>query len=84
MATDATLETQAPPVYDTLVPDPQVQKEFGVTAMSIWRWDRDLELIKLGWPPPIRIRSRKFRSRIALENFKRVMAGRAIEQRARP
>jgi hypothetical protein len=22
-----------------LVPDPQVQKEFGVTAMSIWRWD---------------------------------------------
>jgi hypothetical protein len=24
-----------------------VQKEFGVTAMSIWRWDRDPELIKL-------------------------------------
>ena len=70
--------------HDTLVPDPQVQKEFSVTAMSIWRWDRDPELIKLGWPPPIRIRSRKFRSRIALENFKRVMARRAIEQRARP
>jgi len=52
--------------------------------MSIWRWDRDPELIKLGWPPPIRIRSRKFRSRIALENFQRVMARRAIEQRARP
>ena len=51
-----------------------------LTAMSIWRWDRDPELIKLGWPPPIRIRSRKFRSRIALENFKRVMARRAIEQ----
>ena len=83
MATDATLvETHDTP--DTLVPDPQVQKEFGVTAMSIWRWDRDPELIKLGWPPPIRIRSRKFRSRIALENFKRVMARRAIEQRARP
>ena len=49
MATDATLEAQAPPVYDTLVPDPQVQKEFGVTAMSIWRWDRDPELIELGW-----------------------------------
>src|SRR6516164_1552234 len=80
-ADDALVETQAPPVYDTLVPDPQVQKEFGVTAMSIWRWDRDPELIKLGWPPPIRIRSRKFRSRIALENFKRVMARRAIEQR---
>ena len=79
MATDATLvET-----HDTLVPDPQVQKEFGVTAMSIWRWDRDPELTELGWPPPIRIRSRKFRSRFALENFKRVMARRAIEQRAR-
>ena len=62
MTTGATLvET-----HDTLVPDPQVQKEFGVTAMSIWRWDRDPELIKLGWPPPIRIRSRKFRSRIGL------------------
>ena len=85
MATDATLvETHDTPGHDTLVPDPQVQKEFGVTAMSIWRWDRDPELIKLGWPPPIRIRSRKFRSRIALENFKRVMARRAIEQRARP
>jgi hypothetical protein len=76
VATDATLvETHDTPDHDTLVPDPQVQKEFGVTAMSIWRWDRDLELIKLGWPPPIRIRSRKFRSRIALENFKRVNPG---------
>ena len=84
MATDATLvETHDTPDHDTFVPDPQVQKELGVTAMSIWRWDRDPELIKLGWPPPIRIRSRKFRSRIALENFKRVMARRAIEQRAR-
>jgi hypothetical protein len=55
MATDATLvETPDTPSHDTLVPDPQVQKEFCVTAISIWRWDRDLELIKLGWPPPIR------------------------------
>jgi hypothetical protein len=86
MAADATLVgTKATIDYDTLVPDPQVQKEFGVTAMSIWRWDRDPELIKLGWPPPpIRIRSRKFRSRSALENLKRVMARRAIEQRGRP
>jgi hypothetical protein len=41
MATDATLvETNDTPDHDTLVPDPQVQKEFGVSAMSIWRWDR--------------------------------------------
>ena len=85
MATNAALvETDDTPDHDTLVPDLQVQKEFGVTAMSIWRWDRDPELIKLGWPPPIRIRSRKFRSRNALENFKRVMARRAIEQRVSP
>ena len=58
MATDAILVgPHDTPCHDTLVPDPQVQKEFGVTAMSIWRWDRDPELIKLGWPPPIRIRS---------------------------
>ena len=85
MATNAALvETDDTPDHDTLVPDPQVQKEFGVTAMSIWRWDRDPELIELGWPPPIRIRFRKFRSRNALENFKRVMARRAIEQRVSP
>jgi hypothetical protein len=48
MATDATVVgTHDTPSHDTLVPDPQVQKEFGVTAMSIWRWDRDPELIKL-------------------------------------
>ena len=53
MATDATLvETHDTPGHDTLVPDPQVQKEFGVTAMSIWRWDRDPELIKLAATAP--------------------------------
>jgi hypothetical protein len=75
LATDAAfIET-----LDTLVPDAQVHKEFGVT--SIWRWDRDPELMKLG---PITIRSRRLRSRIALENFKPVMIRRAIERRARP
>jgi hypothetical protein len=39
MATEATpVETHDTPGHDTLVPDPQVQNEFGVTAMSIWRW----------------------------------------------
>ena len=83
MAVDATFtETHNTPDHDSLVPDPIVQKELGVTAMCIWRWDRDDELDKLGRPPAIRIRSRKFRSRIALENFKRSMAQRAIEQRS--
>lgn len=70
------------PAHDELVPDPQVIRELGITAMSLWRWDRDPMLIAAGWPPPIRIRSRKFRSRRALEAFKAAMFRRAIAQRA--
>jgi hypothetical protein len=35
---------------DDLVPDPKVILEFGVTAMTLWRWDQDPEL---GFPPPM-------------------------------
>jgi hypothetical protein len=28
-------------VPDELVPDPQVAREFSVTLMTLWRWDRD-------------------------------------------
>jgi hypothetical protein len=68
--------------HDELVPDPQVIRELGISAMSLWRWDRDPMLIAAGWPPPIRIRNRKFRSRRALEAFKAAMSRRAIAQRA--
>lgn len=44
--------------------DPQVCKRYGVSAMTIWRWDRDE---RLGFPPPMRIRNRKFRDLDALE-----------------
>jgi len=71
------------PEHDELVTDPQVIRELGITAMSLWRWDRDKTLIEAGWPPPIRIRHRKFRSRRALEAFKAEMARRAIVQRAK-
>lgn len=65
-----------------LVPDPQVCREFGVTSMTLWRWDRDTELIALGWPsPPIKIRRRKFRPRSRLDEFKRAVMRRAIAQR---
>jgi hypothetical protein len=46
---------------DELVPDPQVSKELSVTLMTIWRWDRDPEMVALGWPPPVYIRKRKYR-----------------------
>lgn len=52
---------------DYLVPDPQVQKEFGISAMTLWRWTQDP---KLDFPPIIKIRTRNYRSRMALDNFK--------------
>lgn len=62
-----------------LVPDPVVQREFGVTAMTIWRWDHDPDL---GFPPAIKIRKRKFRSRRLLDEFKqRLMVQAIVDQR---
>jgi hypothetical protein len=63
---------------DTLVPDPQVWREFGVTSMTGYRWTHDPDL---GFPPPIKIRTRCFRSRKQIEAFKRRMLERAIQQR---
>jgi hypothetical protein len=67
---------------DELVPDPIVCREFNISAMTLWRWDRDPELAALGFPPPVTIRKRKFRIRKQLETFKRTMLRRAIAQRA--
>jgi hypothetical protein len=63
---------------DELVPDPKIAKEFSVTLMTLWRWDRDPTL---QFPPPIKIRNRNFRSRAALEEFKARLLRRAIEAR---
>src|SRR5262245_13858821 len=63
---------------DNLIPDPVVCAEFGVTAMTLWRWTRDT---KLNFPPPIAIRNRNFRSRQQLEAFKERMLRKAICQR---
>ena len=49
-------------VPDELVPDPQVAREFNVSLMTLWRWDRDPRLAKLGWEPPVKIRTRNYRS----------------------
>jgi hypothetical protein len=56
---------------DELVPDPQVRREFGgISEMTTGRWDRDPKMAELGWPPPVKIRTRKFRPRKQLEAFK--------------
>jgi hypothetical protein len=62
-----------------LVPDSEVLREFGISTMTLWRWDQDLAL---GFPPPIRIRKRKFRSRNRLNEFKVLLLRNAIERRA--
>jgi hypothetical protein len=62
-----------------LVPDPVVCREFGITAMTLWRWTHDSEL---NFPPAIPIRNRNFRSRKQLEAFKARMLNKAIRQRA--
>lgn len=53
---------------DTFVPDARVRAEFGnITAMTLHRWDHNPNL---GFPPPIDIAGRKYRSRRMLEAFK--------------
>jgi Rap1a immunity proteins len=67
---------------DSLVPEAQVRAELGgISAMTIWRWDRDPALIEIGLPPPMVVRRRVFRSRQQLEQFKRALMLRAIEDR---
>jgi len=55
---------------DELVPDPVVQEELGIGRMALWRWSQDPNL---NFPPLIKIRTRNYRSRKALEEFKRRM-----------
>jgi hypothetical protein len=77
-----------PAAPDSHVPDPAVWAEIGISPMSGWRWDQEAknpesELAKLGWPPPIKIRGRNFRSRHRLEQFKANAQRKAIQDRAR-
>ena len=70
---------------DEFVADPKVAKEFGVTLMTLWRWDHDPVKSALGWPPPVRTgtakNTRKFRSRKQLEQFKAILLQRALHAR---
>jgi hypothetical protein len=64
---------------DELVPDPQVCREFGISPMTLWRWDHDR---MLSFTAPIRIRNRKFRSRRQLEETKARMLRDAMAAKA--
>jgi hypothetical protein len=65
-------------VPDILVPDPLMQREFGVTAMTINRWDHNENL---GFPPKIKLNGRNYRSRRALEAFKARLMAQALKAR---
>jgi hypothetical protein len=82
MSSKRSLSDTAVAAGDDFVPDRLVAREFGCTKMTLWRWDHDDALIALGWPPPIKIRERNFRSRTMLNKFKEAMLLQAIAARA--
>ena len=49
-----------------LISDRKVMERYDVTAMTLWRWDKDPNL---NFPKPIRIRGRKYRSAEELDAF---------------
>ena len=51
-----------------LIPDPKVCERYGVTPMSLWRWDHKPEL---NFPKPIVINRRKYRDEAELEAWER-------------
>jgi hypothetical protein len=55
-------------------------REFGISPMTLWRWDHDRTL---SFPAPIRIRNRKFRSRRQLEETKARMLRDAMAAKAK-
>ena len=49
-----------------LLPDPKVAEGYGVSLMTIWRWDHDP---RLNFPKAIYIRGRKYRDADELSAF---------------
>ncbi len=60
---------------DTLVPTNKVLEELNISAMTLWRWERDAAL---AFPPAVKIRNRNYRSRKALEAFKHRLLSEAL------
>jgi predicted DNA-binding transcriptional regulator AlpA len=63
-----------------LIPDPVVRQRYGVSSMTLWRWDHDPAL---NFPKPTYIRGRKYRSSDELDAFDaRVAASRTPDEAA--
>lgn len=67
-------------VGDPLVPDPMVCREFGVTRMTLHRWDQDEQL---GFPIKIQIRDKNYRRRSELDAFKQRVFEEALAARGK-
>lgn len=59
---------------DTLLTDPQICVDLNISAMTLWRWERDPDL---EFPPKIKIRNRNYRSARAYREFKHRLMQRA-------
>lgn len=69
--------------FDTLTPGWKVREGFGISEMTEHRWDQDERLEELGWPPPIWIRNRKYRSTRMLQAFVERMIKESIANRGK-
>ena len=49
-----------------LLPEAKVRERYGVSSMTLWRWDRNSSL---KFPPPLRINNRKYRDAAKLDAF---------------
>lgn len=55
----------------TLIPDPQVARQYSVHYTTLANWDKDPDL---GFPKPVRIKKRKYRDEAELKEFDRARA----------
>jgi predicted DNA-binding transcriptional regulator AlpA len=49
-----------------LLPEAKVRERYGVSSMTLYRWDRNPSL---NFPPPLRINNRKYRDASELDAF---------------
>jgi hypothetical protein len=64
-----------------LIPDPEVFRDLNISAMTGWRWDRDVRMAELGWPAPIYRGRYKFRDSNQYRKFKANLVRQAIAKR---
>jgi hypothetical protein len=67
--------------FGSLISDPEVFRELGISPMTGWRWDRDPRMQALGWPVAIYRGRFKFRDSKQYERFRRNLMRQAIAKR---